>query len=335
MRPLFASYHVTWRCNLRCTYCRFPVADRSDDDELDTAGALAVIRLLSEGVGALGFTGGEPLMRPDLPRLAAEARHLGLSPLILTTNGLLLPRRREILHHIDVVQISVDSLEGAVSPAGLSDRALHRLLAAVRWAGEAQSRYGFKLVLNAVLGGQSSSAAAQVESLARSVGASFTAVRQASADGVRIHPEHEEGYQNLYRSFRRRRARGDSTLGSSPGALRVYETLGDFGCLPELNLRVLPDGKLPLPCHELPHTPLDLTAVRSWAEVAAALQRHRLEGPCPAVCFAPCHLEPTLMVRRPWNALWAAQTGRVRPSGTRGPQPAPTPVPESVLDTPV
>jgi MoaA/NifB/PqqE/SkfB family radical SAM enzyme len=314
LRPLFASYHVTWRCNLRCTYCRFPVTDHHRDDELDTDGARALIRRIAEGVGALGFTGGEPLMRPDLPELAAEARRAGLSPVILTTNGLLLPRRPAVLQWVDVVQISVDGLPGddGECPGGMSERALRRLLAAVRWAGEARSRYGFKLVLNAVLGGQPPEVAARVEGLAREVGASFTAVRQVGEDGPRIHPEHEEGYRGLYRRFRQRRLRGDTILGSSPAALRIYEELGDFGCLPELNLRVLPDGRLPLPCHELPHTPVDLTAVDSWSEVRQALDRHRLSGPCPTCCYAPCHLEPTLMVRRPWNALWVAQTGRAR-----------------------
>jgi len=301
------------------------VTNRSSEDELDTGSALDVIRLLARGVGALGFTGGEPLMRPDLPELAAEARRLGLRPLVLTTNGLLLPRRPEVLRWVDVVQISLDGVPdaGGVPVAGMSELALGRLLAAVRWAGEAQERYGFKLVLNAVLGGQPPEDAARVEDLARELGASFTAARQVGDHGPTIHPEHEQGYRSLYRAFRQRRVRGDTTLGSSPGALRVYEELGDFGCLPELNLRVLPDGRMPLPCHDLPHTPLDLTELGDWAEVRSALDRHRLRDPCPAVCYAPCHLEPTLMVRRPWNALWVAQTGRARRRTLALPQPAP------------
>lgn len=316
MRPLFASYHVTWRCNLRCTYCRFPVTDREHEGELDTERSRALIRLLAQGAGALGFTGGEPLLRRDLPELAAEARASGMRPVVLTTNGLLLPRRPEVLPHVDVVQISVDALpeDGTDAPGGMGDRAHHLLLAAVRWAGQAQARFGFKLVLNAVLGGQPASAAASVERLAREVGASFTVVRQVTETGPRIYPEHEEETRALYRQFRGRRLLGDTTLGSSPGALRVYESLRDFGCLPELNLRVLPDGTARLPCYELPRATLDLTAVRSWSEVREALDAHRLKGPCPTCCYAPCHLEPTLMVRRPWNALWVAQTGRRRPA---------------------
>jgi len=331
MRPLFASYHVTWRCNLRCTYCRFPVTDRGHEGELDTAGSKALIRRLAEGAGALGFTGGEPLLRRDLPELAAEARASGMCPVVLTTNGFLLPRRSEVLPHVDVVQISVDALpgEGGGAPGGMGEGAQRRLLAAVRWAGEAQARHGFKLVLNAVLGGQPASAAASVERLAREVGASFTVVRQVTEQGPRIYPEHEDETRGLYRGFRHRRLRGDATLGSSPGALRVYETLDDFGCLPELNLRVLPDGTARLPCYELPRATIDLTAVRSWTEVREALDTHRLKGRCPTCCYAPCHLEPTLMVRRPWNALWVAQTGRRSPARTPVRPVVPSPITSS------
>jgi len=109
---------LTSACSLRCTYCMpaegLPVVPR---DELLSAAEIA--RLVEVGVRDLGvrdirFTGGEPLLRPDLveilDRSARVARGASLS---LTTNGIGLERRIDALREAGLTRlnISLDTID--------------------------------------------------------------------------------------------------------------------------------------------------------------------------------------------------------------------------------
>jgi cyclic pyranopterin phosphate synthase len=100
MRDLRIS--VTDRCNFRCPYCmpaeiygeKYQFLAKPELLSFEEVERLARI-FVSLGVEKLRITGGEPLLRHDLPRLvAALARIDGVQDLTLTTNGFLLPRRR-------------------------------------------------------------------------------------------------------------------------------------------------------------------------------------------------------------------------------------------------
>lgn len=81
-------WETTVGCNLACSHCRrLEVSHRLSCDDLDTWQAMAFIRSIpAVGRPILVFSGGEPLMRPDLFELAACAREAGL-PIALATNG--------------------------------------------------------------------------------------------------------------------------------------------------------------------------------------------------------------------------------------------------------
>lgn len=110
LRLLF--WETTAACNLACVHCRrLDVAQSLCRDDLNTAQAKTFIRTLPEtGRPILVFSGGEPLMRPDLFELAAEARQAGL-PTALATNGTLMndeTARRIVDAGIRRVSISFD-----------------------------------------------------------------------------------------------------------------------------------------------------------------------------------------------------------------------------------
>src|SRR5262245_29120995 len=94
-RPLTSlRISVTDRCNMRCGYCMpeaeyawLPRSSILSFEELDRlAGIFA-----SVGVRKIRLTGGEPLLRHDLPDLVRRlARRRELTDLALTTNGILL-----------------------------------------------------------------------------------------------------------------------------------------------------------------------------------------------------------------------------------------------------
>lgn len=79
-------WETTAGCNLTCKHCR-RLETAATVDELTTAEAEAMIDGIAKvGKPILVFSGGEPLMRPDLWHLCAHARAAGLT-LALATNG--------------------------------------------------------------------------------------------------------------------------------------------------------------------------------------------------------------------------------------------------------
>jgi cyclic pyranopterin phosphate synthase len=108
---------VTDRCNFRCQYCMpaegLPWLDREEILRFEEIARLVAL-LASMGVGDVRLTGGEPLVRRELPRLVAMLSATdGLRDLSVTTNGYLLERDAEALVRAGVrrFNVSVDSLQ--------------------------------------------------------------------------------------------------------------------------------------------------------------------------------------------------------------------------------
>src|SRR5881394_40488 len=84
---------VTDRCNIRCFYCmpNENVQFRPRNEILSFEEIARFVRVVSQmGVHRLRLTGGEPLVRADLPRLVEMLANLpGIDDLALTTNGIL------------------------------------------------------------------------------------------------------------------------------------------------------------------------------------------------------------------------------------------------------
>ena len=105
--PLFASYNVTSRCNMKCSFCDWW---KMNMPELPTKKALTAIdEVCSLGVSFFDLSGGEPLLRKDLSILARKASSYGCL-VSMNTNGTLLKsgRASEIADVFDVVVVSLD-----------------------------------------------------------------------------------------------------------------------------------------------------------------------------------------------------------------------------------
>jgi cyclic pyranopterin phosphate synthase len=146
---------VTDRCNLRCLYCRRdsdgPYVPR--DDTLSYEETLDLVDALHEAIPLrkVRVTGGEPLVRAELPTLVAGLRtHLPHAELCLTTNGTLLGRHAASLRAagLDRINISLDSTDPRRFADLTQGGSLARVLAGVETAHEA----GFEgTKVNAVL----------------------------------------------------------------------------------------------------------------------------------------------------------------------------------------
>lgn len=137
-RPLRSiRVSVTDRCNLRCAYC---MPERSyqwlERDKLLHFGEIAAIvdAFCSLGVEAVRITGGEPLVRRELPRLVEQlARRSALRDIAMTTNGILLADQAVALAQAGLtrVTVSLDSLDERVFERVTQRRGLSDVLAGI------------------------------------------------------------------------------------------------------------------------------------------------------------------------------------------------------------
>jgi cyclic pyranopterin phosphate synthase len=143
---------VTDRCNIRCFYCmpEHDVQFVERREILDFEEIERFVRIAARlGVTKLRVTGGEPLVRRDLPvlvrRLAAVP---GIRDLALTTNGVLLPDLAEPLYQAGLRRINVhlDTLDRARFLQITRRDDLDKVLAGMARAKE----LGYRIKLNAV-----------------------------------------------------------------------------------------------------------------------------------------------------------------------------------------
>ena len=153
-RPLGSlRVSVTDRCNLRCRYC-MPEQDYVWLPKQSILTFEEIARLVgvftSLGVEKIRLTGGEPLLRHDLPTLTAMlAANTAVRDLALTTNGVLLARHAAPLKQAGLgrVTVSLDTLRAdRMRELARTDRHAD-VLEGIRTARAA----GFSLKLNTVV----------------------------------------------------------------------------------------------------------------------------------------------------------------------------------------
>ncbi|WP_420631293.1 GTP 3',8-cyclase MoaA [Candidatus Leptofilum sp.] len=112
------------KCNFRCPYCMPAEIFGADynflnKDELLTDDEIVRLATLFAQLGVTKFrlTGGEPLIRPNLPALVARLAQIpGIEDLALTTNAYYLPKQAQALKEAGLhrLTISLDSLDNEV-----------------------------------------------------------------------------------------------------------------------------------------------------------------------------------------------------------------------------
>jgi cyclic pyranopterin phosphate synthase len=133
---------VTDRCNLRCTYCMAEDVTFMDRAELLTFEEIARFVAIAAplGIDKIRLTGGEPLMRRDIPRLVKMIRALGgIDDLGLTTNGILLAEHAQELFDAGLkrINISLDTLDTARFKQLARREGLDRVIAGILAAKKA------------------------------------------------------------------------------------------------------------------------------------------------------------------------------------------------------
>ncbi len=130
--PLEVHIAVTSRCYAPCPGCYLDARPDGTDVPIDEL--VARLKAAREaGASTVAFGGGEPLLRDDLPRLAAEARALGLVPVLTTSGAGLTKARAETLRAFAQINVSHDGAGAAYEAvrgydgAGVAERAIAAL----------------------------------------------------------------------------------------------------------------------------------------------------------------------------------------------------------------
>ncbi len=128
---------VTDRCNFRCTYCmpldQYEWINKKEILTFEEIGRIARLAV-DIGVEKIRLTGGEPLVRQDLPRLIEKLSSIqGLKDLCLTTNGALLTEQIIALASAGLkrVNISIDTLDAGKFKAITKRGDLNKVLAGI------------------------------------------------------------------------------------------------------------------------------------------------------------------------------------------------------------
>ena len=105
--PFYASFKVTHKCTLKCSFCNVWMEKTPDLSKKDVFKVLDNIG--DSSIVVLSLEGGDPLMRKDLGEILQYAHQKPLY-LFFTTNGHLLDKRpmKEYGKHIDYLHISID-----------------------------------------------------------------------------------------------------------------------------------------------------------------------------------------------------------------------------------
>jgi len=107
-------WNVTRACNLKCVHCYARAVDRTYEKELNHEQGLSLIDdMAAFGAPVVLFSGGEPLMRPDLVELANYAVSKGMRAVISTNGTLISKDKAKELKEVGLsyVGVSLDGME--------------------------------------------------------------------------------------------------------------------------------------------------------------------------------------------------------------------------------
>jgi 12,18-didecarboxysiroheme deacetylase len=144
-------WNVTKQCNLKCVHCYAKAAAGPAPNELTHEEGLALLRDLKDfGVPVVLFSGGEPLMRPDLFELIDRTVTQGMRAVLSTNGTLITPEVAQSLKTLSLSYVGL-SLDG-IAPThdkfrGLSG-AFAAALAGVRHCQEVGLKVGLRFTVS-------------------------------------------------------------------------------------------------------------------------------------------------------------------------------------------
>jgi Fe-coproporphyrin III synthase len=144
-------WNVTRRCNLRCVHCYSQSEDRGYSGELSLdEGKSLIDDLAGFGSPVILFSGGEPLIRPDILDLIRYATQQGRRAVLSTNGTLITPALAEKLKDIGLsyVGISLDGLEETHDAFRGFSGTFARVMAAIKNCQDVGLKVGLRFTIN-------------------------------------------------------------------------------------------------------------------------------------------------------------------------------------------
>jgi len=269
--PFWLLAELTYRCPLQCPYCSNPIEFASIKEELNTEDWFRVMREAREmGAVQLGFSGGEPLVRKDLPVLVSEARRLGYYINLITSGvGMNADKIASLKQAgLDHIQISFQASSAELNNyfAG-SDKAFAQKLA----MAQEVKKQGYPMVLNFVLHRGNVDQVDQILELSARLQADYVELANTQYYGWAFHnreqllPSREQlqKAEAMVQQYREKFGEKMKIIFVVPD---YYETrpkrcMNGWG---NIFLTVTPDGTA-LPCHSARQLPIEFPNIREWS----------------------------------------------------------------------
>jgi MoaA/NifB/PqqE/SkfB family radical SAM enzyme len=144
--PLLVQIVPIRRCNIDCGYCN--EYDKVSDPVPTSVLTTRIDKLKDLGTSVVAFSGGEPMLHPELDALIRHIRRRGMMAGLITNGYFLVPKRIDELNAagLDFLQISIDNVE----PDEVSKKSLRLLDKKLQ---DLNAHATFDVNINSVLGG--------------------------------------------------------------------------------------------------------------------------------------------------------------------------------------
>jgi pyrroloquinoline quinone biosynthesis protein E len=251
---------LTYACPLQCPYCSNPIDYANYKTELSTDDWLRVLTQARKmGAVQLGFSGGEPLTRNDLPELVKHARELGYySNLITSGYGLteekIIQLKEAGLDHIQVsIQASSQELNDHI--AGTASFTHKKEVAHL------VKKHGYPMVLCVVLHRENIHQMPEILDMAEELGADYLELANTQYYGW-AHTNRDL-LLPTQAQFEKAEAIAQAFKEKVAGKMKIYYVVPDFyedrpkACMNGWGttfLTIAPDG-VALPCHSARELP--------------------------------------------------------------------------------
>ncbi|MGZ5001431.1 MAG: radical SAM protein, partial [Methylomonas sp.] len=170
--PRWLLAELSYKCPLQCPYCANPADYAKYPNELNTDDWKRVLSQARKmGAVQLGFSGGEPLTRQDLPELVRYARELGYySNLITSGYGLTEEKIVELKQAgLDHIQVSIQASTQELNDHLAGTETYHRKQEVARLV----KKHGYPMVLCVVIHRENIHQMPEILEMAENLGADY------------------------------------------------------------------------------------------------------------------------------------------------------------------
>jgi radical SAM family uncharacterized protein len=291
--PLFGGHKLTYNCNLKCKMC--PFWKRSSEN-LSTQKEKEILKkIYDSGVCAIGFEGGEPLLRKDLAEILAYSRSLPLHTSLITNGTLLKSRIDEIAPYINgIVFVSLDGLEKTHDRIrgvnGCFKRALEGITAAKKQVS---------IRINTTMMADNVDEVEDLVKLAKDLGVKIvlSVAYEYGSIGASA-PKADEIRKTAKRLIELKRE--GYPIMNSTDYFKVMAKEKGWKCKPWSIINIGTDGRLVLPCYV--HNQYETSASVFESSIKAATSRFNWKVTHGCVkCNLHCYVEPSLILS--WDLL--------------------------------